>query len=395
MKSIKSLKGIKSIKIKIWAAILSVTILVILCIWISQVILLEEFYLAQKMKDIQSTTQEILRMISSQTNTEDFTEQLKTIAAQKNYCIKISDISGTSMINAVPEGSANILMDENFVRRPILERLLNSNQTYYLEGTYPLEYEIDTSDYDRDTTDRNAPYLDESWYTIEGYVHDMDNNPVEGAIVKLTDQTDKIEMAEPYITAADGYYIFDGLEDGIYHVHVIYRDKVEHIYEVDTGTGDITDISPEEPDPVEENINVTITNFSRGTVTEPEDGWYEGENSFQLASELALRVFLAEDDGSFTELSCVNLGGDIYEFTAYLEDGDEIVVLTVGDADLDGHVRVTDASRIAQYMVGLYELDVYQELAADADCDGRVRVTDASRVARYMVGLYDLVWNLR
>lgn len=133
MKSIKSLKGIKSIKIKIWAAILSVTILVILCIWISQVILLEEFYLAQKKKDIQSTTQEILRMISSQTSTEDFTEQLKTIAAQNNYCIQISDISGNSMINAVPEGSANILMDENFVRRPILERLLNSNQTYYLE----------------------------------------------------------------------------------------------------------------------------------------------------------------------------------------------------------------------------------------------------------------------
>lgn len=271
---------------------------------------------------------------------------------------------------------------------------VEEGKTYYLEGTYPLEYEIVTSDYERDTTDRNAPYLDESWYTIEGYVHDLDNNPVEGATVILTDQTDEIEF-DRYITAADGYYIFDGLEDGIYHVHVIYRDKVEHIYEVDTGTGDITDISPEEPDPVVENINVTITNFSRGTVTEPEDGWYEGENSFQLASELALRVFLAEDDGSFTELSCVNLGGDIYEFTAYLEDGDEIVVLTVGDADLDGRVRAIDATRIAQAMIGVYELDEYQELAADADQDGRVRAIDATRVAQYMIGLYDLVWNLR
>lgn len=271
---------------------------------------------------------------------------------------------------------------------------VEEGQTYYLEGTYPLEYEIDTSDYDRDTTDRNAPYLDESWYTIEGYVHDMDNNPVEGATVILTDQTDEIEF-DRYITAADGYYIFDGLEDGIYHVHVIYRDKVEHIYEVDTGTGDITDISPEEPDPVEENINVTITNFSRGTVTEPEDGWYEGENSFQLVSNAALRVFLVEDDGSFTELAAVDLGGDIYEFTAYLEDGDEIVVVTLGDADLDGVVRAIDATRIAQSMIGLYDMDEYQMLAADADRDGRIRAIDATRVAQSMIGLYDLVWNLR
>lgn len=123
----------KSIKIKIWGAILSVTLLVIICIWVFQVTLLEDFYLAQKKKDIQSSTQEILEMISSRPNTEEFTKSLKTIAAKNNYCIQISDISGTSMLNAVPEGSTNILMDENFVRRPILEKLLNSNQTYYLE----------------------------------------------------------------------------------------------------------------------------------------------------------------------------------------------------------------------------------------------------------------------
>lgn len=123
----------KSIKIKIWASILSVTLVVIICIWLFQVTLLEELYLAQKKKEIQSSTQEILSMIDAQPDTEEFTEKLKTIAAENNYCIQISDISGSSMINAVPEGSANILMDENFVRRPILERLLNSDEPYYLE----------------------------------------------------------------------------------------------------------------------------------------------------------------------------------------------------------------------------------------------------------------------
>ena len=125
--------------------------------------------------------------------------------------------------------------------------------------TYPYSYEVDTDSYVRDTTDRNAPYLAESWFTIEGYVHDDDGNLVEGAYVTLTPADDDSNVLMDYTTAADGYYIFDHLEDGLYHVHVYFRDKEEQVYEVDTD-GTVTDVTPEEPEPEEpENSQVTIT----------------------------------------------------------------------------------------------------------------------------------------
>ena len=256
---------------------------------------------------------------------------------------------------------------------------------YTIEVTYPLSYVIDTDIYVRDTTDRNAPYISPSWYTIEGYVHDKDGNPVEGATVQLFDESNTIKLDE-YITAADGYYIFDELEDGIYHVHIIYRDDVEHDYEVDTGTGESEDTAPAE-------INVEVKNFSKGQFDEPIDGWREGENKFQLTSQYALRAFIEEDDGTFTELYCSQLQGDTYEFTIDAEDGDVIVVVTIGDTNLDGTVSITDASFASRYMVGLYDLNKYQMLSTDANKDDIVSITDASFISRYMVGLYVFTWS--
>ena len=76
---------------------------------------------------------------------------------------------------------------------------------------------------------------------------------------------------------------------------------------------------------------------------------------------------------------------------------DEIVLVLLGDADLNGVVNVTDASRIAQYFAGVYEFFVrecVQQLAADADRNGVVNVTDASRIAQYFAGVYEFRWNV-
>lgn len=265
------------------------------------------------------------------------------------------------------------------------------SESYTIEVQYPYEYIVDTSDYDRDTTDRNAPYLTESWFTIEGYVHDNDGNPVEGATVVLTDKTDEIEY-DRYVTAADGYYIFDGLEDGIYHVHVIYRDKTEHIYEVDTD-GTINDVTPEEPEPpMDETISVSFINYSKGSITEP-DKWVAGENTFQLTSEFALRAFKVTADG-YEEIYARHVAGDIYEFTASFQDGDQVVIVTVGDANLDGYVQAIDAARVAQAVAGVRELTDIQSLAADATIDGRVQAIDAARIAQFVAGVREFSWSV-
>ena len=270
--------------------------------------------------------------------------------------------------------------------------IINQDGEYYLTVTYPYSYEVDTDSYVRDTTDRNAPYLAESWFTIEGYVHDDDGNLVEGAYVTLTPADDDSNVLMDYTTAADGYYIFDHLEDGLYHVHVYFRDKEEQVYEVDTD-GTVTDVTPEEPEPEEpENIQVTITNLSMGDVIEPESGWVDGLNTFMVDSSAVLRVFYRDAGGELTELRSVDAGGNRREFSVEAHDGGEIVLVTLGDADLNGVVNVTDASRIAQSFAGVYQLSEYGELAADIDRNGVVNVTDASRVAQFFAGVYTPVW---
>jgi hypothetical protein len=52
-----------------------------------------------------------------------------------------------------------------------------------------------------------------------------------------------------------------------------------------------------------------------------------------------------------------------------------------------GGLSSLDASRIARFGVGLYELNCYQQIAADVTLNGEITATDASRVARYVVGL--------
>ena len=270
--------------------------------------------------------------------------------------------------------------------------IINQDGEYYLTVTYPYSYEVDTDSYVRDTTDRNAPYLAESWFTIEGYVHDDDGNLVEGAYVTLTPADDDSNVLMDYTTAADGYYIFDHLEDGLYHVHVYFRDKEEQVYEVDTD-GTVTDVTPEEPEPEEpENIQVTITNLSMGDVIEPESGWVDGLNTFMVDSSAVLRVFYRDAGGELTELRSVDAGGNRREFSVEAHDGGEIVLVTLGDADLNGVVTIGDASSVAQSFIGLFSMSEYGELACDVDRSGLMTIGDASSIAQSFIGLFELVW---
>lgn len=249
---------------------------------------------------------------------------------------------------------------------------------YQVVMELPASYEVDTESYERDTTDRNAPYLEPSWYTIEGYVHDIDGKPVEGAEVILTRENG--EEVDRYVTGADGYYIFDHLADGVYHVHVVYRDQ-ERDYTVEAGDQS-------------NNIGVTITNYSNGTVTAPEGGWYDGWNSFMVECNLACLVYIKDTNGGMTKLEAEATGeNNVYRFTASLSEGDEIIALVRGDVDLDGRLTAADLVRLSRYFGGANELDEYADLAADVDQDGRLTAAGLVRLSQYFGGMYKLLWN--
>ena len=165
-------------------------------------------------------------------------------------------------------------------------------------------------------------------------------------------------------------------------------DDVLYQYTVDISSGDI--ISVYEPDPFE----ITVTNYSNtATYTEPVDGWVEGENVFAVSAPSAHSVGVIHND-TLTELSCISVGRDTYQFTADLQDGDEIIIVTTGDADLDGTVDMLDASRIAQSINGTYELTIAGQLAGDCDHNGRIDDSDASYISESFVDSSRLTWNL-
>ena len=68
----------------------------------------------------------------------------------------------------------------------------------------------------------------------------------------------------------------------------------------------------------------------------------------------------------------------------------EVRVLSIpglmeGDASMDGNANIIDAMFIAQYTVGLRELDEYELQCADTNDDGRVNIIDAMHMAQYTV----------
>jgi len=245
---------------------------------------------------------------------------------------------------------------------------------YRIAMEHPASYEVDTETYERDTTDRNAPYLEPSWYTISGCVHDNDGKPVEGAEVILTNEAG--EEVDRYVTEADGCYVFDHLADGVYHVHVVSPDGSERDYTVETG-GDAN------------NIDVVVTNHSNGTVTAPDGGWYDGWNSFTVECSLACLVYAKDTEGGMTRLEAEATDEDnVCRFTASLSEGDEIIVLVRGDVDLNGKLTLADLVWLSRHFGGMNELDEYAGLAADVDQDGKLTAADLVCLSRYFGGEY-------
>ena len=59
--------------------------------------------------------------------------------------------------------------------------------------------------------------------------------------------------------------------------------------------------------------------------------------------------------------------------------------LMEGDATMDGTTNIVDAMFVAQYTVGLRDLDEWQRVCADTNDDNNVNIVDAMHIAQYTV----------
>lgn len=253
---------------------------------------------------------------------------------------------------------------------------------YALSFAYPAEYQVDAmGGYERDETDRNAPYITPTGYVIRGVVNDMDGRPVEGATAILKDEA-KTEI-DRMVTGADGRYEFRLEKDGIYYVEIVRDGVTEKTYKVDATNGDVSE------DGASGNIDVQVVSYAGDIIETPAGGWRTGNNVFHVSGDRAVIVLLEHGDDTAV-LTC----NESHMFTADLVEGDRLVVILVGDADLNGRVNSIDATCVLRYGIGHYPVDEkrYRLHAMDANRDGKVNSIDATCILRYGIKHYKFRW---
>lgn len=143
-----------------------------------------------------------------------------------------------------------------------------------------------------------------------------------------------------------------------------------------------------------QRISVKVTNYAPSTANwqAPAADWIAGTNTFTVTSDMACAVALVRD-GSLTVLECAAHNGT-YAFTANLRDHDEIVIVLVGDSDLDGRLTAADLVCLSRHFGGEYDLPACAALAADTDLDDKLTAADLVSLSRYFGGEYTPRWRL-
>lgn len=123
-----------------------------------------------------------------------------------------------------------------------------------LRLSYPAHYDVATDgSYENDKDNLIKPNLVSDNITISGYVHDTDDNVIEGADVILKD-ADGNELKRT-ATDSDGYYEFPNLKPGKYIVTVEVGEN-NRSYNVDTNNKGGT--TPDEPNPKPDTDKVHV-----------------------------------------------------------------------------------------------------------------------------------------
>ncbi|MCD6361221.1 MAG: dockerin type I repeat-containing protein, partial [Armatimonadetes bacterium] len=126
--------------------------------------------------------------------------------------------------------------------------------------------------------------------------------------------------------------------------------------------------------------------------------WLEMETFSLNDDHPGLRDFIADNEDALldaiddmVETLVDNTGTElaVRAVTSVAVEGADVVVtgacLVEGDVTLDGRTNIIDAMFIAQYTVGLRELDACQCCCGDTTDDGTVNIVDAMHIAQFTV----------
>ena len=113
----------------------------------------------------------------------------------------------------------------------------------------------------------------------------------------------------------------------------------------------------------------------------------EEDQTVENARKVRNAIVEACENGAHPEFWAV-------DFNIYIYECDDPTPLQSADVNFDSEINALDATIVARFCVGAYQLDSVQQGYADVNADGNVNAMDATLIARYALGAIDKYGNV-
>ncbi len=114
----------KSIRLKLWAGMMTLVVIVLILLWLFQIVFLENFYTRMKVNDIKEKAVAVTELLNED-KSEDFRDRMDILAYENSMSVELLDINGNIVYETDSSGAAGKMHGmRNSLRSSIYEKVL-------------------------------------------------------------------------------------------------------------------------------------------------------------------------------------------------------------------------------------------------------------------------------
>jgi hypothetical protein len=206
-----------------------------------------------------------------------------------------------------------------------------------------------------------------------------------------SDKTIGWKSSDESVAKVDEYGNVTALKAGTATITATYSgdpDKAE-------GTLSATCVVTVEKPVVEIEVNNMGSENSGVTVTAPENGWREGENTFTVSAGKTTVVLVSNDGGqTYTKLVATETATEnTYSLTVDGVTAETVITLAVvGDVNGDGIVSEDDVLVVREASLGKGSMSGIYEILGDVNGDWKISAADVLALRAISLGKLTLEW---
>jgi signal transduction histidine kinase len=119
----------RSIRLKLWAGMMTLVVIVLILLWLFQIVFLENFYTRMKVNDIKEKTIAVTELLNAD-QTEDFRDQMDILAYENSMSIELLDMNGNIVYETNSSGTVGKMHGMmNSLRAQIYEKALTGQES--------------------------------------------------------------------------------------------------------------------------------------------------------------------------------------------------------------------------------------------------------------------------